>query len=351
MRHPSKLKVAVVGLGHLGRHHARIYHEMPDVSLAAVCDIDKARGETLARKYRARYVRDFHDLQGLASLASVATPTSTHLEVASFLLQSGLHVLVEKPMAPTLKESRQLVRIASSAKRFLHVGHVERFNPVITAMRTLHIEPKFIECHRLSPFSFRSVDIGVVMDLMIHDLDIILELADSEVERLEAVGVPVIGNLEDIANARITFKSGCVANVTASRVSRESLRRIRVFSPDSYITLDYASREGWIYRKGPKLSLGSLKFEEIDPSKIGDLKEYLFKELLSVERIAIADEEPLYKELEAFVKSVSTGENCGFTGKEALRVMELAQAVLESIRACPWYPGRHGDSPAERSSS
>ncbi len=331
------LRAAVVGAGHLGRHHARIYSEMPDVNLVTICDLDARRGRDLAKQLSAEYLDDFHLLPGRVNLASVAVPTSEHFRVASYLLSQGINVLVEKPMTKTLQEARDLVSIAASSEAVLQVGHVERFNPALRAIHSFHIEPKFIECHRLSPFTFRSVDIGVVMDLMIHDLDIVLQLADSPLKHLEAVGVPVIGELEDIANARITFENGCVANVTASRVSMHPMRRIRVFSPDSYITLDYEKREGWLYKKGPKLTPGALKFEEVDLFKIKDFEEFLFKNLLHVEKIPISDEEPLFKELEAFVQSLRTGKCLGVSGEEGLRAIEVASLIVEKIQSAPWY--------------
>jgi len=340
MARRGALRAAVVGVGHLGRHHARIYSEMPDVELVAVCDLNARRGRDLAESLSAEYLQDFHQLAGRVSIASVAVPTNEHFRVASYLLSEGINVLVEKPMTRTLQEARDLIKIAASTGAVLQVGHVERFNPVVLAIRSFHIEPKFIECHRLSPFTFRSIDIGVVMDLMIHDLDIVLQLAASPLKRLEAVGVPVIGELEDIANARLTFENGCVANVTASRVSMHPMRRVRVFSPECYITLDYGKREGWLYKKGPKLTPGALKFEEVDLSKVKDFRDFLFNDLLRVEKIPISDEEPLVKELEAFVQSVRTGKSLGVSGEEGLRALEVANLILEKIQSAPWYSNR-----------
>ncbi len=328
-----ELRVAVVGVGHFGRNHARVYAGMPGVRLVAVADPDAERREAAAEQYGARGVAS-HAEVGEVDAVSVAVPTRSHEEVASWFLERGIPVLVEKPLADSVEAAERIVEIARREKTFVGVGHVERFNPVVEAACALGIDPLFIECHRLNPFSFRATDVGVVLDLMIHDLDVILHLVQSEVERVDAVGVEILSQSEDIANARIAFKNGAVANVTASRVAVKPMRKIRVFSRDSYISLDYGRREGSIFRKSPKLTLDVVRRISEDPASLTDLKgrESVFGELLQHETIPMPDHDPLGKELANFVESVRTKSRPAVTGEHGLAVLRIADAVLHSIR-------------------
>jgi len=246
----KKVRVAVVGVGHFGRNHARVYAGMNGVELVAVADPNGERCGAVAEQYKTLGVPD-HRQVGEVDAVSIAVPTSRHADVACWFLERGIPVLVEKPLADSVAAAERIVDTAHRNGTFVGVGHVERFNPVVVAATELGIRPIFIECHRLNPFSFRATDVGVVLDLMIHDLDVILHFVGSRVERVDAVGVPILSEHEDIANARLTFANGAVANVTASRVAVQTMRKIRVFSPDSYISLDYGKREGVIFRKGP----------------------------------------------------------------------------------------------------
>jgi len=225
----GKLKIAVIGVGHLGKEHARIYSEIPEVNLAGIVDINKDTGEAVAQRYNTKYYNSFKEILNKVNAASVVVPTRFHYEITRELLKNGIHVLVEKPMTGTVSEAEDLIKLSKETSTILQPGYIERFNPAIEAIQKLDVSLKFIECHRLSPFTFRSADIGVVLDLMIHDIDIILYLSKSKVKKIDAVGVSVISDKEDIANARIQFENGCVANITASRVSFEPMRKIRLF--------------------------------------------------------------------------------------------------------------------------
>jgi predicted dehydrogenase len=300
----EKLKIAVIGTGHLGKEHARIYSEIPEVSLVGVVDIDKNTGEAVAQRCNTKYYSSFKEILNKVDAASVVVPTKSHYEITKELLKNGIHVLVEKPMTGTVSEAEDLIKLSKETSAILQPGYIERFNPAIEAIQKLDITVKFIECHRLSPFTFRSADIGVVLDLMIHDIDIILDLSKSKVKKIDAVGVGVISDKEDIANARIQFENGCVANITASRVSFEPMRRIRLFSENSYIALDYQRQDALIYKKSPKLTLKSIDTESKGVSTITDLKNFSFGDMLKIERIKMNNQEPLRKELESFIDCV-----------------------------------------------
>jgi predicted dehydrogenase len=325
--------VAVVGVGHFGRNHARVYAAMPDVALVAVADPDRERGRTIGDQYGARAVAS-HTEVGEVDAVSIAVPTRHHAEVACWFLERGIPVLVEKPLADSVEAAQQIVDAARRHGTFVGVGHVERFNPVVVAATEMGIRPIFIECHRLNPFSFRSTDVGVVLDLMVHDLDVILHFVGSKVERVDAVGIGILSTHEDIANARISFANGAVANVTASRVAVQPMRKIRVFSPDSYISLDYGKREGVIYRKSAKLTLDMVQRITADPSSLTDLKgkESIFGELLHSETIPLPEHDPLEKELSNFIASVRSRGRPAVTGEHGLEVLRIADAILADIQ-------------------
>jgi predicted dehydrogenase len=327
----EKLKIAVIGTGHLGKEHARIYSEIPEVNLVGIVDIDKNTGETVAQRCNTKYYSSFKDILNKVDAASVVVPTKSHYEIAKELLKNSIHVLVEKPMTGTVSEAEDLIKLSKETSTILQPGYIERFNPAIEAIQKLDITLKFIECHRLSPFTFRSADIGVVLDLMIHDIDIILDLSKSKVKKIDAVGVGVISDKEDIANARIQFENGCVANITASRVSFEPMRKIRLFSENSYISLDYHKQEAIIYRKSPELTPKSIITENTDVSTIKDLKSFVFGDLLKIERIKMNNQEPLRKELESFVNCINNGEQPVVSGEEGIKAIKAATIINEEI--------------------
>jgi predicted dehydrogenase len=305
------IRAAVVGVGYLGRFHAEKYAAAPDVELAAVVDSDPARAGEAGARFGCRVCHDVSELRGLVDCASVAVPTPFHRDVGGRLLEAGIDVLVEKPIAATLDEARDLVRIAERCDRILQVGHLERFNPAIRALTGLLTRPRFLECHRLAPFVERGTDVDVVLDLMIHDLDVILSMMPSPVAAVEAVGVPVITGSADIANARIRFVDGAIANVTASRVSLKRERKLRIFQPDTYISLDYGEKRMRICRRG-----------EAPPGGLASIE---------VEERVVEGEDALAEEIRAFVEAVRTRREPLVSGRQGLRAVELAYQILACV--------------------
>lgn len=306
------LRAAVVGVGSLGQHHARVYAALPGCVLAGVYDVSRERARAVAERHAAPVLEHLDDVIAAADVVSVAVPTVDHHRVARALLEAGKDVLVEKPITTTLDEADDLIRVADRAKAVLQVGHIERFNPATEVLRAAATRPRFIEVHRLGSFSARSLDIDVVLDLMIHDLDIVLALDGSEPVQVDAVGVPVLTPRVDIANARLRFASGLIANLTASRVSAEKVRKFRVFFPRTYISVDFAAREAQVYR----LVTGEAGAPDIQ-----------------VERTAAPDEEPLRRQIEAFLVAVRDRSVPVVSGADGRRALALAQTILERISA------------------
>lgn len=306
----ERIPVAVVGVGQLGARHARIYSELPQAELVGVADLHRERAEEVARTYGVRAVEDYRELLSEIEAASVAVPTVSHEDVTCALLDAGVHVLVEKPVAASLPEAHRMAELARRKDLRLAVGHTERYNPAVAAVLAQSRDPRFIEVHRLGSFSPRSLDIDVVLDLMIHDLDVVRKLVGREVEAVEAVGVPVLTPRVDIANARLRFAGGAVANVTASRVSQEKIRKLRVFERDRYVSLDYQSQEAVRFQLVPRP---------------GGRPEIL-RETLPVRR-----EEPLVRELTDFLGAVREGRAPLVTGEEGLLALELALRVVGAM--------------------
>jgi predicted dehydrogenase len=302
----DKIKVAVVGIGHVGSIHAKIYSQIKGVELAAVCDIDIKKAKRFALKYNVKYSNDYHSLFNFVDAVSITVPTSLHYKIAKEFLKNGIHTLIEKPITTSLKEADELLNIAKKKKLIIQVGHVERFNSAIIAIKKLPGIPKFIECHRIGPFSGRGIDVSVVLDLMIHDIDIILDLVLSPIRKIEAIGAKILSNKADIANARIFFKNGTVSNLTASRVSEDSIRKIRIFKERSYISLDYVKQEALIYRK--------LK---------NKIKSY---------QIPIRKEAPLKAEINSFIECVKYNKQPIVSGKEARKALKLALDIENMIK-------------------
>ncbi len=301
----NKLRVGVVGVGHIGTNHARLYAGVENGEFTAIYDTDGAKAEQVAREFGTTAASSLKDFAARIDAASIATPTSSHFEVARELLEAGKHLLIEKPIAENTADASALAELAAKRQLVLQVGHVERFNPVLGALEERLTRPRFIEAHRLSPYPNRSTDIGVVLDLMIHDLEIILHLVRSPVETIDAVGVPVLSRGEDIANARLRFENGCVANVTSSRISPERMRKIRVFQEDAYLSLDYQTQTGDIYRR----------------SATG----------INREDVAIEPGEPLKRQLAAFIECAATGRAPKVSGLEATAALELAVEITRRI--------------------
>lgn len=301
----DRINVAVIGVGRLGSAHSRVYGQLPEANLVGVCDIDKNKAASAAETFNTKPFFDYKDLLNKVQAVSIATPTMSHYKIAKDCLLKGMSVLVEKPFTTTVKEADELLKIAEKHKLILQVGHIERFNSGFEAIKNIIKEPKFIEVHRLSGFPGRSLDVGVVLDLMIHDLDIILGLIDERIKRIEAVGVNVLTNFEDIANARITFQSGCVCNLTASRISDETMRKIRIFLEETYISLDYKNEEADIYRKDGQT--------------------------ITKESVWVKKEEPLKKELSSFLHCVIHKTKPIISGIEGKRALEVALKIQNLI--------------------
>ena len=311
------IRVAVVGAGHFGREHTRIYSTSENAQLVAVCDINEANGRPVAERFGARFVTDFRELIGEVDAVSLAVPTVSHHAIASALMDAGVSVLVEKPMTRTLDEADEMIALADSKGVVLQVGHLERYNPAVTAASLIVTRPLFFEAHRLSVFTPRSLDIDVVMDLMIHDLDVILSFVKSDVAEIRAAGVPILTPRIDIANARIEFKDGCVANLTASRVSSERVRKLRFFQPHQYVSIDYSAQEAAVVSVSPTAA-GKPQFDN---------------RLLPVER-----DEPLRIEIESFLAALAGGP-VKTGGSESRRALALAIGITEKIRE---HAGRAG---------
>ena len=304
------MRVAVVGVGHLGRHHARILSTLSGVTLTAVADVNGPRADEVAASSGATAVGDWRALLGQVDAVTIATPTESHAEIAAAFLAAGTHVLVEKPMTRTLNEADRLIAQAQTAGVCLAVGHTERFNPAVATVRPLLHEPRFIEVHRLGTFPERSLDIDVVFDLMIHDLDLVLDIVGAEVSALEAVGVPVLTSRVDIANVRLRFANGCIANLTASRISRDRVRKIRFFQRSAYLSVDYAAQEAEQWRLVPR------------PGQLPAIEGG---------KIEVTREEPLKRELEDFVAAVNERRPPAVTGDQGRAALALAARVVERM--------------------
>jgi predicted dehydrogenase len=305
-----EVRVGVVGVGALGQHHARIYARLPGARLVGIHDLDPARAKEVAARHDTRVFESLQELLPAVDAVSVAVPTVDHHKVARPILGAGKHVLVEKPFAASLAEADDLIQAAAAGGAILQVGHVERFNPAFGLLRAAAKAPRFVEVHRLSVISTRSLDIDVVLDLMIHDLDLVLALDDSEPEQVDAVGVPVLTPRVDIANARLRFASGLIANLTASRVSTERVRKFRVFAPRTYVSADLAAREAQVYRLEGEREESEIRMEQV----------------------SAPDQEPLQLELAAFLEAVRNGSHPTVSGTDGRRALALALCVLDRIR-------------------
>ncbi len=332
----TPLRVGVVGVGHLGQHHARILAAMPGVRLVGVADADTARASTVAARCQTSAFADYRDLVDRVDAVTVAVPTVMHREVAVAFLARGISTLVEKPMAGTLAEAEQIAAVARHTGAVLQVGHIERFNPALRALDDLGVRPRYINAERLSTFTFRSTDIGVVHDLMIHDLDLILSMVDAPVQSVAAVGVGVFGEHEDVANARIEFADGTVANVTASRASYHAVRKMRVSGAEGYVSLDFAARQATLVRPSDQLRRGRPDLEGVDLSQPAAIKDHVFGKMLRLDRVPYEGTEPLALELEDFIAAARGEGRPRVGGEDGLRVMRLADLVLKSLEAHRW---------------
>jgi len=303
----KKIKIALIGIGHLGTRHLKTLDDLKSkAEIIAVCDLHKDRTARLAEHYGVPFIADYKQLSGQIDAVDICVPTETHHEVASFFLNKGVHAFIEKPFTQTLEQADELIDLARRNHLKIQVGHIEQFNSGFQSIKRFTRDPLFIECHRMSPYPNRSLDIGVVMDLMIHDIDIILGLVHSPIEDIQATGINVLSKHEDIASVRITFENGCVCNLTASRISDKPMRKIRLFQKNCYISLDYVGQEACVYKK--------------------------YLSLILKHNLPIEKEEPLKKELEHFLDCVRTGETPLISGVEAKNALKVALDIGEKIR-------------------
>lgn len=306
------MKIAVVGVGSLGQHHARVYSQIPGVELVGVCDTDAGRAGKIAKNFNTAVFTDFHELIGKVDAVSIVVPTPLHYPVAVAFLEAGVHCLVEKPITDSVSSAEELLKIANDKNVILQIGHIERFNTAVIEAQKYIKNPRFIEAQRLGPYDPRVAHIGVVMDLMIHDIDIILTLVGSKITRMDAIGAKVLSQNEDIANVRLQFENGCVANVSASRVSIEKFRKIRIFQDDAYMSLDYAGQSLKIYKKKSDVVRSMLDIDIIKPK--------------------LKTEEPLKRELEHFISCVADGKKPLVTGTHGRDALEVAVEILRLLK-------------------
>jgi predicted dehydrogenase len=316
----------------MGRLHARVYSQMPQAKLVGAFDTSRDAAERVAEEFGCRRFGSLEDVLGEPLRAvTIAVPTQFHAAVAEPFVRRGIACLIEKPLAKDVAEARRIVDMAKQHDAVIQVGHIERFNPAVRAIDRLEIRPQFMEVTRISPLTFRSIDVGVVLDMMIHDIDLVLRMARSPVERIDAVGVSVIGQVEDICNARLTFANGCVANVTASRLALKTERKMRVFSADAYVSVDYQKRYGIVARRTHNLQAIRDAVGRIRSGEIEDISQLNFADLVSIEELEIDDSEPLRAELEAFLDAATRKCPPAVSAEEGLAAVELATRIVNSI--------------------
>lgn len=333
----GRLRTAVIGVGHLGKFHARICKENPRSELVCVVDTDPARAGELARELGCLALESPALLPADIDAVSIVVPTAFHARVAIPLLERGIPCLVEKPLASSSADARAILAAARRGRALLSVGHVERFQPGLRKVREMKLAPRFIECHRLAPFSFRSMDVGVVHDLMIHDLDLILDLVDSPVQSLDAAGGAILTEHEDVASVRLVFQNGARANVTASRASMSPMRRFRMFSSENYVSLDFGKNYGLVIQKGPEWESGREALRTTDPAVLAARKDWLQEKVLRVQELELGQmERPLQAEIDSFLACVAEQREPEVTGEDGVRALELADRIVAAIREQQW---------------
>jgi predicted dehydrogenase len=332
----NRLRLAVVGVGHLGRIHARLAAGVPEIELVAVVDERREAREAVAAEHGCRAIADFRQLVGEVDAAVVATPTFTHCDVAGELIRGGVHVLVEKPIAPNVQDADELVQLARKRHVVLQVGHVERFNPGLISVEAKLREPKFIEARRQSGYTFRSTDVGVVLDLMIHDIDVTLALVKSPVMQVDALGVSVMGDHEDMVNARLRFANGAVANLTASRTSYAPARTMQVFTPTSFASIDFATRRATLVEPREDLLRRTLDVAALSEADRQGIRERMFETLLVKSEPAVVESNAIEQELIDFATAIRTGREPRVTGADGRDAVAVAERVLECVRAHAW---------------
>jgi len=339
-----KVRTAIIGAGKMGAIHAKVYHSLGQSDFVAVVDIDASKAQRLARRYNCMAVTSCADILDKVDAVTIATPTVTHLELAEIFIKNNIAVMIEKPLAANVAEGRKIAALASRNDCVVAVGHSERCNPVVQAMKRLDIEPKFIEATRISPYPFRSTDVGVVLDVMIHDIDIILSLAASEIKKIDAVGVSVIDEQEDICNARIVFENGCIANITASRLALKTERKVRVFSRQAYLSADFLKKSGTVIKTNPNIDVVE-KIRTLKKAGKFNLLKVNWPDLLHIEKLKIDDKEPLRLEQESFLKAVADtrrdvpqqeGLRPEVSVEEGLAALQCAEKILACVEKHKW---------------
>jgi predicted dehydrogenase len=325
------LPVAVIGCGRMGRLHCRFYSQMPQVKLVGLYDANPDVSAAAAAEYKSTAFDDLSELLSQVAAATIAVPTTVHPEIAKLCMDRGVACLIEKPLAKDVADGRNIVEWARASNVTVQVGHIERFNPAVRAMNAMNIKPGFIEVTRISPLTFRSIDVGVVLDMMIHDIDIVLQLAQSKVDRIDATGVSITGEAEDICNARLVFASGCVANITASRLALKTERKLRVFSSDAYVSVDYQKRYGIVAHRSGNVDAIRDAVARIRSGEIQDLSDLNFADLVTIQELQIDDADPLRAELESFVNAVKNRSHPEVPAEDGLAAVEVATRIVNSI--------------------
>lgn len=332
----SDIRTAVIGAGKMGGIHTKTYRQMPDCQLVAVVDTDLAKAQALADQHGCEAFSDCDSVLDKVDAVTIATPTVTHLQLARIFLKHQIPVLIEKPLATNVREGRKVVALAKHFDTVVAVGHSERCNPVVQALKRFDIEPKFIEAQRVSPFPFRSMDVGVVLDVMIHDIDIILSLAGSKVKKVDALGVAVVDEAEDICNARIQFENGCFANVTASRLALRTERRLRVFSRQAYLSVDYFKKTGIIIKADENINIVKWINEQRDKGDF-DFTKVNWPDLIQIEELKIDDKQPVQLQQEAFLRAVRDRTyRPEVNAEEGLAALKCAQRIIDSAQKQKW---------------
>ncbi len=324
----ESIRIGVVGTGHLGSLHAKMLAAIKGVELVRVYDTDQDKAQRVAQEFRTVAASSLGELLDVVDAVSIATTTSAHYDAARQALERGIHVFVEKPITDTIERGESLVALAAERSARIQVGHIERFNPAILSLDQVHLKPMFVECHRLAQFNPRGTDVAVVLDLMIHDIDLIMSLVRSDVERVEASGVAVVSDSIDIANARLQFANGCIANVTASRISQNRMRKIRLFQQDAYISIDLLQGQAEVFR------LVDESDQRARPTMmLGKIDQGTRKRLIVYEQPEVREVNALKYELELFADSVRSGSEPPVTGRDGVRALKVAQKILEAIES------------------
>ncbi|MCF7955058.1 MAG: Gfo/Idh/MocA family oxidoreductase [Phycisphaerae bacterium] len=332
----DKIRTAIVGAGKMGGIHAKVYNSLDNCDFVGVYDPVAESAKKIGGDFGCQVFESVDEMIGNVDAVTISAPTIYHYELAKQFIENGIAVMIEKPLAASVEEGQKIVDLAKKHNVVVAVGHSERCNPVSQAMKRLDIEAKFIEANRISPYPFRSTDIGVVLDVMIHDIDIVLSLAGSKIKKVDAVGVNVIGEHEDICNARVFFENGCVANITASRLAMKTERKVRVFSKQAYLSLDYFKKEGMVIKTAPNVDVVKWIKEHQDANDF-DFGTVNWPDLLNIEQLDIDDREPLRVEQESFLQAVASHDaRPEVTGEEGLQALQCAAMILEAIKEHSW---------------